>query len=356
MEKKNIQSKRVRIKDIARLAKVSTGTVDRVIHKRDGVSEESKKKVEEIIQLLNYQPNMYASALASNKKYNFICLLPSHNKGEYWTDIEIGIQNAIDYYVDFNISAKIVYYNQYQYDSFIAQYNEVLKEKPDGVVFAPTNPTYTLAFTKDLEELNIPYIYLDFNIEETNPLAFFGQDSSQSGFFAAKMLMLLANNQKEIVVFRHINKGIVGSNQQEYREIGFRKYMEKHHPDCTIHELNLLTNEENKNTELLDNFFNKNPQIQAGIVFNSKAYLIAEYLERNKKENFRFIGYDLLENNIAYLKSGVVNFLIAQQPRHQGYNSIEALCNFLILKKDVNKINYMPIDLLSKETIDYYKH
>lgn len=356
MEKKNIQSKRVRIKDIARLANVSTGTVDRVIHKREGVSEESKKKVEEIIKLLNYQPNMYASALASNKKYNFICLLPTHSQGEYWTDIEIGIQNAVDFYVDFNISAKIVYYNQYQYESFISQYNEVLKEEPDGVVFAPTNPTYTLAFTKELEKLDIPYIYLDFNIEGTKPLAFYGQDSSQSGLFAAKMLMLLANENKEIVVFRHINKGIVGSNQQEYREIGFRRYMEKHHSDCIIHELNLLANEEAKNTELLNDFFNKNPQVHVGIVFNSKAYLIAEYFDKVNKRDFKFIGYDLLARNISCLKNGTVNFLIAQQPRHQGYNSIEALCNFLILKKDVNTINYMPIDLLSKETIDYYKH
>ena len=63
---------RIRIKDIARLADVSVGTVDRVIHGRSGVSEASKKRVEEILKQLDYQPNMYASALASNKKYTFI--------------------------------------------------------------------------------------------------------------------------------------------------------------------------------------------------------------------------------------------------------------------------------------------
>ena len=36
---------RIRIKDIARLADVSVGTVDRVIHGRSGVSEASKKRV-----------------------------------------------------------------------------------------------------------------------------------------------------------------------------------------------------------------------------------------------------------------------------------------------------------------------
>ena len=85
---------RIRIKDIARLANVSVGTVDRVLHGRSGVSEASRKRVEEILKQLDYQPNMYASALASNKKYTFACLLPKHLEGEYWTDVQKGIREA----------------------------------------------------------------------------------------------------------------------------------------------------------------------------------------------------------------------------------------------------------------------
>lgn len=84
------QAERIRIKDIAHLAGVSVGTVDRVLHGRSGVSEASRKKVENILKQLDYQPNMYASALASNKKYVFACLLPQHTAGEYWTYVETG--------------------------------------------------------------------------------------------------------------------------------------------------------------------------------------------------------------------------------------------------------------------------
>ena len=98
---------RVRIKDIAKMADVSVGTVDRVIHGRSGVSESSRKRVEEILKQLDYQPNMYASALASNKKYTFACLLPLHEKGEYWTDVETGIHNAVETYSDFNVAVHL---------------------------------------------------------------------------------------------------------------------------------------------------------------------------------------------------------------------------------------------------------
>ena len=97
------------------MADVSVGTVDRVIHGRSGVSEASRKRVEEILKQLDYQPNMYASALASNKKYAFSCLLPQHEKGEYWTAVEAGIQDALVAYSDFNISVNLSYYDPFDY-------------------------------------------------------------------------------------------------------------------------------------------------------------------------------------------------------------------------------------------------
>lgn len=345
---------RIRIKDIARLADVSVGTVDRVIHGRSGVSEVSRKRVEEILKQLDYQPNMYASALASNKKYNFACLLPKHKESEYWTDVEKGIHEAVTTYSDFQISVDITYYDRYDFRSFISAGKSILEGEPDGVMFAPTSPQYSKEFTGQLQQLDIPYIYIDSNIQEIPPLAFFGQNSKQSGYFAARMLMLLAKDEKEIVIFREIHDGIVGSNQQERREIGFRQYMQEHHPACKILELDFHAEGYAENTRVLDDFFHQHSDTRNGITFNSKAYIIGEYLKLRNRKDFNLIGYDLLEKNVTCLKEGDVSFLIAQQPELQGFNSIKTLCDHLIFKKEVTCINYMPIDLLTKETIDYY--
>lgn len=344
---------RIRIKDIARLADVSVGTVDRVIHGRSGVSEASKKRVEEILEQLDYHPNMYASALASNKKYNFACLLPMHAEGEYWTSIEKGIQEAISDYSDFKISATISYYDPYDYHSFVKEGNKILEKQPDGVLMAPTIAEYTTLFTKALDEQTIPYIYIDSNVVESPPLAFFGQYSHQSGYFAARMMMM-ANKQDEIVIFRQINAGIIGSNQQRNREIGFREYMLKYHSSCKIWELNLSAKQPEEDQKLLDTFFKKHPNVCNGITFNSKVYIIGEYLQQRNIRDFNLMGYDLLERNVACLKKDSVTFLIAQQPEVQGFNGIKTLCDYLIFKKEVETINYMPIDLLSKENIDFY--
>ncbi len=140
-------AERIRIKDIAKMADVSVGTVDRVIHGRSGVSEASRKRVEEILKQLDYQPNMYASALASNKKYAFSCLLPQHEEGEYWTAVEAGIHDALIAYSDFNISVDLSYYDPFDYHSFVNVAQGILEQAPDGVMFAPTVPQNMISFT-----------------------------------------------------------------------------------------------------------------------------------------------------------------------------------------------------------------
>ena len=116
-----------------------------------------------------------------------------------------------------------MYYDQYEYSSFINAGEEILKQEPDGVLLAPTIPEMTARFTDKLQEREIPYIFIDSNVASLNPLAFFGQKSDQSGYFAARMAMMLGECPKEIVIFRQINEGRLGSNQQENREKGIQK-------------------------------------------------------------------------------------------------------------------------------------
>ncbi len=61
---------KITIRDVAAEAGVSVATVSYIINKRTDVkiSEATRKKVLQVINLLNYSPNQVAKALASNKK------------------------------------------------------------------------------------------------------------------------------------------------------------------------------------------------------------------------------------------------------------------------------------------------
>ncbi|MBP6356108.1 MAG: LacI family DNA-binding transcriptional regulator, partial [Paludibacter sp.] len=52
------QNTKIRIKDIATMAGVSEGTVDRVLHERGEVSEKSREAVQKVLDEINYSPNL----------------------------------------------------------------------------------------------------------------------------------------------------------------------------------------------------------------------------------------------------------------------------------------------------------
>lgn len=84
-------------------------------------------------------------------------------------------------------------------------------------------------------------------------------------------------------------------------------------------------------------------------VANSRVFYVAKFFEEYKIENVRLIGFEFLKKNIEYLKNGVIDFLICQKPIEQGYKGIMTLYQHYIHKTIVDKVHYMPINIITKE-------
>src|SRR5574344_733808 len=277
---------KIRIKDIAEKSGVSVGTVDRILHNRPNVSKTAREKVEKVLEEINYQPNVYASALAYNKSYVFWLIIPKHESEAYWEEIEEGALKACEARRDFNIEVKIKYYKRFHVETFNKTVNDCLEDNPDGVIIVPSTLEVTRQFTDILHNRSTPFVLLDSYMPDLKPLSFYGQDSFQSGYFAAKMLMMIASNEKEIMIMRQTNNGVVESEQQENREVGFRHYMHDHFPNIKILEVDLPAEETKaKYDTILSKFFDDNPTVHHCITLSSKAHLVGEFLLRTNRRD-----------------------------------------------------------------------
>ena len=63
----------------------------------------------------------------------------------------------------------------------------------------------------------------------------------------------------------------------------------------------------------------------------------------------------MLQHNATCLRLGSMSFIIAQHAFMQGYNCLDSLFKAIVLKKKVEPVNYMPIELLTKENVDFYR-
>lgn len=349
-------TEKIRIKDIALRAGVSVGTVDRVLHNRPNVSTIAREKIEKALKEMNYQPNVYASALAYNKSYKFYIIIPQHESEAYWEEIEEGAKKAIETRRDFHLETEILYYERFNEKSFQSIAEQCLSKHPDGVIIVPSTLDLTRQFTDQLHQQQIPFVMLDSYMPDLNPLSFFGQDSFKSGYFAARVLMLIAYKEKKIAIMKRMKNGRVTSKQQANREVGFRHYMIDHFPNIEMIDMELPMNATKREYDkVLEQFFNTYPEVHHCITFGSKAHIVGDFLLRSNNRDRQIMGYDMVAKNATCLQQGSISFLIAQHAYQQGYCCVDTLFKAIVLKKKVEPINYMPIELLTKENMDFYR-
>ena len=101
------------IAEIAERANVSTGTVDRVIHNRKGVSEKTKELILSIIEQYGYQPNPMASQLKSNRPFIIGVLLPFLETGcDYYRLLFEGMNQAVAQLNPLKIELRLVTFDR----------------------------------------------------------------------------------------------------------------------------------------------------------------------------------------------------------------------------------------------------
>jgi len=346
-------SKTVGIKDIAKLAGVSTGTVDRVLHNRGKVSEESRSKVLEVLQKFDYKPNFIARNLGSNRKISIATLIPGSEVDEYWYQCQKGINQAAIDWGHFNVSIEPYLFDLHDKSSFERAANNVLMAKPDGILIAPLFHTEALPYFDRYNQENIPFVLFNTEIQNANPLSFIGQNSFQSGRVAAELLHIYANDtNKNTFAIVHVDEDLENSIHLIEKERGFREYFKEHtHPEVLTLSVGSPHSQEFNNQ--LNKLFERN-DLKGIFVSTSKAFEIALFMENQKKNRARIVGYDLLSKNLFYLKRGLIDFLIHQNPSRQAFQGIGTLANYLIFNKDAKEKNLFPLEVITRENLSSY--
>ncbi len=347
--------RKVTIKDVARMAEVSIGTVDRVLHNRGEVSEKSKQRILDIIKEIGYKPNIYASMLASNKHYHIFCVVPKMVEGEYWGLIRNGITRAAEDNKHHNISIHVLEFDQFDVQSFRTAATELLSSEAHGVVIAPIFREETLRLTRQLSEREIPYVYIDSKPENTGYMAYFGTPMYESGCLVAALLSGNATPQ-EIACIEIGHGTLLSNNSTELRREGFVSYLATHFPDTKIYSESIHPYDMGHNMELLKELLTAHPGIRHIVTFNSRIYLIAECLEQLGLEGYSLVGFDTLERNVTGLKKGYVHYLIAQHTETQLLQSINSLVSALVFNTPPSqRDSYMSMDIIIKENVDFYR-
>lgn len=351
------QAKKIRITDIAKLAGVSIGTVDRVIHNRGEVAPETREKVRRVIEELDYQPNIVARTLVLKKKWRFAALIPgSFNQVPFWDDPLKGMRKALSEIGHFGVTLDEYLFSVFDRTTFEQKATDLLRNKPDGIILAPFYTRHSIAFIRKCRDLSIPVVLINAFVPLRYPLAFIGQNSRQSGRVAAHLFDHMLPDGSTVAIVC-----IAGTIEEQMhiseREKGFREYFQKT-SRLAIQVAGTLHVTGTASVEIaaaLHEYLQKYSSVSAIFVLNSNAGKVAAALRQIKHVPCLLAGYDLTPENRLYLEQGDITFLIGQKPNVQGYKGLIDLYNALVLQRPIERVSYMPVDIITKENLMYYE-
>jgi LacI family transcriptional regulator len=350
-----MHSKKARIKDIALIAGVSIGTVDRVLHGRGEVAAKTWEKVTKIAKDLDYSPNYIAQALKTKKKLNLVSLLPEPTEDSaFWKKHPQGMQRALNELDPFPVNLSHVTFDLLDEVDFQKKTAKILTLHPDGVILAPIFTTESISFCNHLSGKHIPFVFVDGYIKETKFLSYTGEDIFQSGRVAGQLTDMVTPEKKDILVI-NIARNLQNVHHLNKRTEGFLSYF----PESGTNKgekinLSIADPAPEKISNEMRKVFEKNPEIGSIFISGSKSYKIADFIESEGIQSVNLIGYDIHEKNVYYLKSGIIKFLIGQRPEEQAYKGVRKLFYYLSLNKVPEKMEYLPVDVVTSENVKFF--
>jgi LacI family transcriptional regulator len=341
---------RMTVKEIAELAGVSIGTVDRVLHGRGRVSAETKSRIQTIVERSGFTPNPVARRLKRTREYRFMALLPTSTEDSgYWGQAAAGVAGAADEIASFGVRTIIHEFDRYDPASFHKAAEAALAGDSDGILLAPVMPEEARKFVERLDA--IPYAFFDADLPGTAPLCTIGQDSFRGGYLAGRLATLFAAGGAAsfgpfAVLAAHAEDFHIGTRRDGFlayaAENGFRAIVKD---DVDLEHAAAAWN-------TLRDLLDETPELAGVFVTSASSHRIAE-AARTLREQRRFVivGYDLVSENERLLRSGSIDAIISQRPETQARRGLLDLYRSIVVGIPVEKRVEVPIDLYIKENL-----
>lgn len=336
------------IKEIAELAGVSRGTVDRVLNNRGMVNPDTARKVKEIADALNYKPNRAALILSAQKKKLKLGVILFGTTNPFFDEVIIGINEKKKELEGYNCDIEVKCIPM-GIDEQLEAINSLVEQGVNGIALAPYNDKRIANKINELYNIGIPVVTLNTDIENSKRIAYVGSNYNLSGKTAAGLMNIITHGK--------VNVGIVSGSENvmchSQRIEGFKECIKNNYPHINIVETIYNNDDDIQSFELTSKLL-KNEDINAlffvagGVYGGCRAVISC-----NKEDHITSIAFDSVPTTREMIEKGLIKATICQQPKLQGSKPLDILFSYLStgeLPKE--ECNYVSIDICIKENIN----
>lgn len=323
--------------------------MDRALHNRGEVGEDTRRKILLKAAELNYKPNHAARALVRRKPLRLGALCPSQ-PDYFWDDVIRGLSAAADELAPFGVEVAFHSTGARDAEGEAVLAERMLAEGIDGLALAPSNGERLKAALARGIAAGTPVVILNNDIPELKRLCYVGADSLRAGRVAGGLLgSLMASRGRAVIV-----AGFRGLHSQQQRIEGIQRVLAERYPGIEL-------------VGILENFDDGQRAYQAvrdlllveadlgglavtNVCVGGVGQAVRDY---GGERRVRVVGFDLAADTADLMRQGVVDATVCQSPYEQGYSALRILGRYLLYgEKPPASVLQTKLEVIVREMLD----
>lgn len=343
--------KRVTIYDIASELNISVGTVNRALHNKPRISEETKKRVLETAKRMNFKVSSVAQSLRRNPIYIgavMYCPVP-----QYLNEIKRGMDSAFGEIEEFNVFSDIRIITDDSLDERNYKIIEILEEFRTkkyacvAMFLSEGNPEL-IPIIIQMKEEGIAFATVANDVLVSESVISVSADGYCAGMLAAEFLSLCCRNQKVAIMTGSIKTPIHKENID-----GFYSYANKN----SFQSITLYEHQDSMELAIskTKQMLSEIPDIGGLYITSAISPVICDVIRQSScNGKLRIIATDLFSEIKNLLDQKEICATIFQDPYKQGKDVIKRSYQYICDKQGMGKYLITPQIIFSSNMNMYF--
>lgn len=343
----------ITLKEIAQMAGVSRGTVDRVLNHRGGVSEETARKVQAIVDSVGYVPNSIGRTLAISRKNIRLgyLIFQGTTANPFFTEVLRGVEEKEEELRSFGVTV-IKASSSIEDETGAGQIEKIDRMEAEGIQGLAITPFEHPAVAKRLKELaarGIPVVTVNTDLNDSGRLCYVGSDYKKSGEMAGGLMGLFQPQGGNIGIIS--GSSMVACHVE--REKGFREILKQRYPALTIEAAAANQDDDFISFDVTRQMLLAHPKITGLYVVAGGVYGACRAVQAaGMQDRIAVISHDKAESTLQMLKKGILNATIGQEAQKQGSEPLQILYDYLSSgTRPPAEVMHTCLDICIRETI-----
>ena len=338
----------VTLQQIAALAGVSRGTVDRVIHNRGRVNPEVGAKVRRIADELGYPYEYTAPQEPIPASRARIGVILTASETPAVQDMAAGAREAAGLLRERGTQVLVHTIPGNDSARQLASIDELIGAGAHALVLTtPTDPA-VLERLRTLTDSGLAVVLLGTDSDAVDRLYYVGTDDRKCGAAAGGLLrLMLPDGGKVLPLTGHLTSA---AHRQRYAS--FTQSFENF-SDFELLPLQSCFNQDDFASEILLHTLEENPDLRGVYVVAGGLHGVCRALENTGLSGrLRVIGHELTEQTRAHLERGSLSALLDRHCREQGRRAVLLLAEYLTSgQRPDEDPEPVPVSILTRELL-----